>query len=221
MRASVSWLWCFLSLVSRRNSIVFIMNKEQQQLTNFFHFTLCRVWAPVKTKSKRLTKKGSKQVSAASLDADDDDDDDETLIPAELLSDNVPLPELSMTHRVKYQLPLRTVTVKKTINTTVSLKIEQDVGKQNRQVIFESSEKVSEFINAIRQEKDMETNRLNAKIKATLTGVRLKTGEKLDLLIEIVSGWNLPIADVSSSDPFVICSINGREVHRTKYISKT
>jgi Ca2+-dependent lipid-binding protein len=40
-------------------------------------------------------------------------------------------------------------------------------------------------------------------------------------LIEIVSGWDLPVGDFVSSDPFVICMLGRREVHRTKHVPQT
>lgn len=43
----------------------------------------------------------------------------------------------------------------------------------------------------------------------------------LSLLIEIVSCWKLPIADITSTDPLIKVKIGTRDVHETKPISKT
>lgn len=43
----------------------------------------------------------------------------------------------------------------------------------------------------------------------------------LSLLVEVVSCWNLPIADLTSSDPYVKVMIGPRSVHSTKPISNT
>jgi hypothetical protein len=43
----------------------------------------------------------------------------------------------------------------------------------------------------------------------------------LALLIEIVSCWNLPAADLNTSDPYVKVKIGKRDVHETKPISST
>ena len=43
----------------------------------------------------------------------------------------------------------------------------------------------------------------------------------LSLLVEIVSCWRLPIADLLSTDPYVKVKIGDRNVHETKPISKT
>lgn len=178
------------------------------------------IWAPDKSQRRLFS---SRHLPAASV-ASEHDEDDETLVPVELLSSDVVLPGLVGTHTMKYQLPLRSLTVKKASNNTISLSIEQNRVKRNHLAIFESTEKANEFLTDFKKQKDLEGERLDRKMQTTLnvSNIRLKPDEKkLDLLIEIVSGWNLPIADLSSSDPFVVCSINGQEVHHTKYISKT
>jgi hypothetical protein len=46
-------------------------------------------------------------------------------------------------------------------------------------------------------------------------------GEDLKIMVEIVSGRHLLVGDRTSSDPYVIVKLGEKEVHRTKYISKT
>lgn len=50
-----------------------------------------------------------------------------------------------------------------------------------------------------------------------------KSKQSIRLLIDIVSAWDLRVADIlsQSSDPFVIITLGKKEMHRTKYISKT
>jgi Ca2+-dependent lipid-binding protein len=43
----------------------------------------------------------------------------------------------------------------------------------------------------------------------------------LSILVEVVSCWKLPIADLASTDPYVKLKIGQRNVHETKPISKT
>ena len=43
----------------------------------------------------------------------------------------------------------------------------------------------------------------------------------LSLLVEVVSCWNLPIADLNSSDPYVKLMIGPRSIHSTKPINNT
>jgi hypothetical protein len=45
--------------------------------------------------------------------------------------------------------------------------------------------------------------------------------DTIHMLIEIVSATDLPVADITSTDPFVVVLMGGREVHRTRVVSKT
>jgi hypothetical protein len=45
--------------------------------------------------------------------------------------------------------------------------------------------------------------------------------DTINLLVEIVSATDLPVADLASTDPFVVVLMGGREVHKTKVVSKT
>jgi hypothetical protein len=151
---------------------------------------------------------------------DEEDGENSVFTPVELLSTDLPLPELRGTWRPKYKIPMRSLTVLNTSHASVYVHFDKDGLKQKRELTFASSRDANEFVAAFKREQARESKRQDAKLKASLGDIQLKRGEQLDLLIEIVSGWNLPIADLSSSDPFVICTINGSEVHRTKYVPK-
>ena len=43
---------------------------------------------------------------------------------------------------------------------------------------------------------------------------------KIEILVEIVGATNLPVADFTSSDPYVVVRMAGKEVHRTSVVSK-
>jgi Ca2+-dependent lipid-binding protein len=43
----------------------------------------------------------------------------------------------------------------------------------------------------------------------------------IDLLVEIVSATDLPIADRNSTDPYVIVFMGKQEIHRTPHCMKT
>lgn len=45
--------------------------------------------------------------------------------------------------------------------------------------------------------------------------------QKIQLLVEVVSCFNLPIADLNSTDPYLTVFFGTKEVHRTKAISNT
>ena len=44
---------------------------------------------------------------------------------------------------------------------------------------------------------------------------------EINLLIEIVSATDLPIADIVSTDPYVVVYLGNQKIHKTGYISKT
>ena len=49
----------------------------------------------------------------------------------------------------------------------------------------------------------------------------LEDMDQINLLVEIVGAENLPIADIVSSDPYVIVRMGNKEIHRTEVIPKT
>ena len=46
-------------------------------------------------------------------------------------------------------------------------------------------------------------------------------GEKRNILIEIMSCWDLLVGDYKSSDPYVKVKLGTKHVHKTKYIPET
>ena len=153
--------------------------------------------------------------------SDDDEEDAKSLTPVEFLSSSVQLPELDGSWICKYQVPIGSLILKQTTGSRVFMRLNQDGVKEKREFVFGSAREADDFTKAFNREKSRESKRHDKKLKGSLRDIELKKDEKLDLLIEIVSGWSLPVADVTSSDPFVVCSINGKEVHRTKYIPKS
>ena len=51
-------------------------------------------------------------------------------------------------------------------------------------------------------------------------GADEESGTAIDLLIEIVSANNLPVADIFSSDPYVVVRDGTKELHRTQVLEK-
>ena len=46
--------------------------------------------------------------------------------------------------------------------------------------------------------------------------------DRVKILVEIISASNVPALDTfNSSDPFVIVTMKDKQIHKTKYISKT
>lgn len=122
--------------------------------------------------------------------------------------------------RAKYKLPINAVSIKSVHKKDVLIITEYGPVKHSRDLIFDSEEEANEFAQVINMQKEAEQDRAKIKIKHALGGLKITHSEELTLLVEIVSGTDLPVADLSSSDPFVVCFFNGKEVHRTEYISK-
>lgn len=122
----------------------------------------------------------------------------------------------------KYRFPVRTLSIKGTQKTGVFVQIDLGKRKQVRELIFDSIQESEMFQTVVRRELEKESSRAKAKVAAAVgDDASVKSDEDITFLIEIVSAWDIPAGDFFSSDPFVICRLNQREVHRTKYISKT
>lgn len=72
------------------------------------------------------------------------------------------------------------------------------------------------------RQKHASTTTEDSKIRSFFAGsASVDSSEPIQLLIEIVSGTDLPVADLKSSDPYVVVHFGGKEVHRTGVKSKT
>lgn len=123
--------------------------------------------------------------------------------------------------KAKYRFPIKTVSVKSTRHHSVTIEINLGKERQVREIIFDTVQQSEQFQAVLEKETAMDQDRVNAKMKVAMGGETMQLDEVVTFLVEIVSGWNLPIADFTSSDPFVKCLMDGKEVHRTAYISKT
>jgi hypothetical protein len=137
----------------------------------------------------------------------------------------------------KYRFPVEFVTIRGTHKTGVIANV--TIGKninQTREFIFDNLTECEDFCFVLERERSLIDKRKADKLRVTLEHLAgtvpnanrelnlTSTSDKLEtftLLIEIVSAWDIPIGDLLSSDPYVICYLNDHEVHRTKYIAKT
>lgn len=121
----------------------------------------------------------------------------------------------------RYRFPCHSITVESQHNNSVFLLIRVDEMKQERELIFDTIEDANKFCAKLDDERKKETIRSKARLQSALGDVKLTPYEKISLLVEVVSGWDLPIGDMTTSDPFVVCKLGRREVHRTKHIPGT
>jgi hypothetical protein len=121
----------------------------------------------------------------------------------------------------KYRIPCCSITIKSQHKRSVFVLIQVQKVKQEREVIFDTMDDSQKFSDTLALEKQKEANRAEIRLHASLGDIKLPPFETVTLLVEIVSGWNLPIGDFTSSDPYVVSMLGREEVHRTMHISKT
>lgn len=121
----------------------------------------------------------------------------------------------------QYRFPCSAVTIESTHKNSVHLLARVEDLKQEREFIFDTVEDANIFCEKLEEERRKETIRAKARLQSTLGGLKLAPFEKISLLFEIVSGWDLPVGDLTTSDPFVVCMLGRKEVHRTKHISNS
>ncbi len=121
----------------------------------------------------------------------------------------------------KYRFSCHSITIESQHNNSVYLLIRVEDMKQERELIFDTVEDANKFCAKLEEERKKETIRSKARLQSSLGDIKLVPYEKISLLFEVVSGWDLPIGDMTTSDPYVECHLGRREVHQTKYISAT
>lgn len=178
-----------------------------------------RILSPIKKgHGKDRVPNGKKTTDEPTVD---EDSDEESVAEAAFADEGIEDTPDYAGYKVKYRLPIETLTVKKVHRKTVYIVVEYQSIKQTRDIIFHDEEEAQEFVQLLEVQKQAGERRAAAKVQASLAGLKVDKKEDLTLLVEIVSGWNLPAADLTSSDPYVVCFMHGFEVHRTKHIPKT
>jgi hypothetical protein len=155
---------------------------------------------------------------------DDDASVASTVVPPDFLdvgSGNFALPDYDKGWKAKYRFPIHALKIKGTHKTGVHINVDLGKHKETRELIFDNIEESEGFCYAIEQELKMEDQRREAKLQATLGGLKVAPNEKITFLVEIVSAWDILAGDFFTSDPYVLCMYNHKEMHRTKYIPKT
>ena len=177
----------------------------------------------------RRARQLRRQVGRAAADdsaAEDSSSVASTVVPPEFSVQNYASPDFDKGWVAKYSIPFRAIAVKGTRKTGVWIQVTMGEKKELREVIFDTMEDSERFQAVLQEEAAKEKERAQAKVAAALKGkdgkmVEVTAGEPITFLIEVVSAWDIPAGDFTSSDPFVVCKLDGKEVHRTKYISKT
>jgi hypothetical protein len=121
----------------------------------------------------------------------------------------------------RYSIPVDALYIRQHHKKTANILISYNKVKQERDVIFDTLEDSKKFVQEIERQKRLETERQEGRLKAALGDIVLPKQETVTWLFEIVSGFDLPIGDFKTSDPYVVCMLGNQEVHRTKHIEKS
>lgn len=195
---------------------------QLQEGVDYYEECVVRILSPIKKKKmalKKLVPNG--ETSTDEPTAAHDDSDDESVAESVFADDGIEdTPDYSG-WKVKYRLPIDCLSIRKVHKKNVYVTVQHRAIKQNRDIIFHSEEEAQQFIEMIAVQKEAGERRASAKLQGAMKGLNVDKKEEITLLIEIVSGWDLPASDLTSSDPYVVCFMRGVEVHRTKHISKT
>jgi hypothetical protein len=129
--------------------------------------------------------------------------------------------------RPKYSFPIRHLVIKGTRRSIVTVEITLGKKKEVREIVFDTIPTAEHFQTIVAHEIQKDVERANAKMIVAMGTdldkiLKMKEDDLVvTFLVEIVSAWDIPVADFLSSDPFVSCIFDGTQVHRTSHISKT
>jgi hypothetical protein len=177
--------------------------------------------------TKLRMEKGSNDIftSIREIRVEDDDDDDDNQSLNDIGSKAGELADTGGKNfdgwKPRYRIPCQSITVKQQHKKSVHVMVEVQKLKQERELIFDTLQDAQSFCDKLEQERELELDRAEARLQAALGDIKLPPFETVTLLVEIVSGWNLPIGDYTCSDPYVIAMMGRQQVHRTKHVPRT
>lgn len=130
-----------------------------------------------------------------------------------------------------YLLDLKKVEIVDVANKRITLKLRYrpDREPRERYFVFQYPEDAASFQDTITSERDKGREREEKQFKSAIEAAGIKNqlknlqafGEQqLEFLVEIVGAEDLPIEDITSSDPYVVAQFGEQILHRTKYVSK-
>lgn len=133
----------------------------------------------------------------------------------------------------KYRYPIHCMSIKGTVTHKAGVFIRVELGptsKHTRELIFDSTAEAEEFVKVVNQELNLEKERAEAKLRLAFSGkknmsslldIEAETKQEITFLFEVVSGWDLPAGDLFTSDPYVLVHHGKKDIHKTKYLSRT
>eukprot|EP00574_Skeletonema_japonicum_P003819 CAMPEP_0201722664 /NCGR_PEP_ID=MMETSP0593-20130828/6957_1 /ASSEMBLY_ACC=CAM_ASM_000672 /TAXON_ID=267983 /ORGANISM="Skeletonema japonicum, Strain CCMP2506" /LENGTH=1102 /DNA_ID=CAMNT_0048213643 /DNA_START=201 /DNA_END=3509 /DNA_ORIENTATION=+ len=118
----------------------------------------------------------------------------------------------------KYKVPLKRFDIVEKKKRTVIVSFLFRGLQYRREFIFDTEQEANRFCQVIENEKQLLGFRAKARLDAALGDIQLKEGERLSLLVDIVSATDLP---TKSPDPYVIVRFQGKRIHKTEHISNS
>jgi hypothetical protein len=121
----------------------------------------------------------------------------------------------------RYSIPISGITTRLQQKRTVHLFIAFQNVKQERDVLFDTIDDANKFCEEVEKQNRLQEERLQERLKASLGDIKLPKMERITLLFEIVSAYDLPIGDFTSSDPIVVAVLGYQKLHQTAHLSNT
>ena len=122
----------------------------------------------------------------------------------------------------KYSIPMYGIYIRGHKKKTVNILISFNDFKQEREIIFDTIHDTKLFLKEIEKQKRLENTRQDERLQSALgDDISLPKFETITFLFEIVSAYDIPIGDYTTSDPYVTAFLGHQEIHRTKHLSKT
>jgi hypothetical protein len=148
----------------------------------------------------------------------------------------------------RYLVGLRQVEIKQVANKRVTLNIKSTANQapQENHFLFHDIQQAQDFSDAIQQQQILQLSREREQLKLAFQAanidldrevkscnLNLAAGatddekicafldQQLTFLIEIVGCQNLIVADITSSDPYVVAQFENQTIHKTKYCAKS
>lgn len=130
---------------------------------------------------------------------------------------------------ISHKVRLKDVTIKDVHNKRITLELKYDKYASDgvdRYFTFRTEEEALDFLQVYRHELYINNEREEHDLEKAVETIGIHDitkikNEQLDLLVEICGAEDLHPGDLNSSDPYVVVKFGEKEIHRTKYISKT
>jgi hypothetical protein len=171
-------------------------------------------------------------------DHDSDDDDDQSVVPSGAADEGNMVVDHSGKHwKTHGTYRLEDIDILKSHGKTVEMRLGSGNETVIRDVKFEGEKEANAFVQNLEHLATLEKTRARQQVElykssrtasdSARNGMSRALGpdgsdgdEKINILVEIVSAMDLPVADLLSTDAYVIVRMGGSEVHRTSVISK-